>query len=699
MTNIDITLVIPPFTQLNTPYPSFLYLNRHLKSHGITPILRDCSIEVALQLFSQDGVHGIFNRLEEQLQSGVDFPEEVWSLYALRASISSVIDEVTAFLQGKRRTMHNRIVSGNFLPPTPRIAEIDLSHFGTMGSTDAARYLCTLFLEDITDLIKSVVDIGFDFGRYQAHLATGSVTWDPILKRLEKTTLVDAYIDGICDTIQSDVVGISIPFAGTLYAALRMGKRLKARGVTVWFGGGYVNTELREQADDQLWDFCDAVCFDDGEQPLLNLIRAYTGQPYELVRTRTAVDKPDFARAPASQFTMVGDYEGLDLSQYLHLLDALSPAHRMWSDGRWNKFTLAHGCYWKKCSFCDIQLDYIARYVPAEIVTLVDQIEMCIQQTGETGFHFVDEAAPPKLLRDFALEILRRDLKISFWGNIRFEKSFTPDLCRLLAKAGLIMVTGGLEVADERLLKLMNKGVSLPQVINTTRAFRENGVLVHAYLMYGFPTQTNQETVNSMEMVRQLFQAELLDSAFWHRFVLTKHSGVHANPSAYNVDMLLPEGNVFAFNDIEHSDVLGGDHDAFDDALPYALALWARGEALDDPVNSYLDADLPVPTVPSDYVDRELAKTRIRQWRDKNVILWLNADPIVLEEGILLGSGTQMMELDMPAHFAHWLAEEMALWTVDRMSSIQIVRERFPGTSDMFPDLMDAVLDAGAIVI
>jgi hypothetical protein len=37
----------------------------------------------------------------------------------------------------------------------------------------------------------------------------------------------------------------------------------------------------------------------------------------------------------------------------------LNPMHRLWSDGRWNKLTVAHGCYWKKCSFCDVGLDYI----------------------------------------------------------------------------------------------------------------------------------------------------------------------------------------------------------------------------------------------------------------------------------------------------------------------------------------------------
>ncbi len=696
---LDLTLLIPPFTQLNTPYPSILYLNRFLRSHQIEPTVRDCSIEVALRVFSADSMSAVFDELIFQLQDGETFPDEVWTLFSQRKAIVSVLPEVIAFLQGKRRTMHNRIVSGNFLPPTPRIASLDLSHFGTMGSTDAARYLCTLFLEDLTDLIKSVIDIGFDFGKYQAHLATGSVTWEPILERLQQTTIIDQHIDAVCDTIDSEVVCISIPFAGTMYAALRMGKRLKDRGGTVWFGGGYVNTELREQQDSRLWGFCDALCFDDGEEPLLALIEGFQGQDSPLIRTRTANHPPDFNQRPSNQFTTVGDYRGLDLTQYLHLLDALSPAHRMWSDGRWNKFTLAHGCYWKKCSFCDIQLDYIARYVPAEIVRLVDQIEECIAQTGETGFHFVDEAAPPKMLRDFALEVLRRDLKLSFWGNIRFEKSFTPSLCRLLAKAGLLMVTGGLEVADERLLKLMNKGVTLPQVIQTTKAFRENGILVHAYLMYGFPTQTDQETVNSMELVRQLFASELLDSAFWHRFVLTKHSGVHANPKAFSIEMARLQDNVFAYNDIEHTDTLGGNHDVFDEVLPHTLGLWARGEDLEVPINDLLPQSLPKPTVSSDFVKQHLNTPVGMKFGPNQQLLWLDAEPIILEYGLLIGSGIDAVELEMPAEFALWLAEHLPQWDIENRRTVSEVQQQFPGTDEMLYDLLETLFDLGLIVV
>jgi radical SAM superfamily enzyme YgiQ (UPF0313 family) len=129
----------------------------------------------------------------------------------------------------------------------------------------------------------------------------------------------------------------------------------------------------------------------------------------------------------------------------------LNPMHRLWSDGRWNKLTVAHGCYWKKCSFCDVTLDYIGRYDAAAADVLVDRIEAMIAETGQTGFHLVDEAAPPAGLRALAERLLaRRD--ITWWGNIRFEKTFTPELCQLLARSGCVAVSGGLEVASDRLL-------------------------------------------------------------------------------------------------------------------------------------------------------------------------------------------------------------------------------------------------------
>ena len=256
------------------------------------------------------------------------------------------------------------------------------------------------------------------------------------------------------------------------------------------------------------------------------------------------------------------DYSDLPLSEYLSVIEVLNPMHRLWSDGRWNKLTIAHGCYWKRCSFCDVTLDYIGRYETAPATLLVDRIEQIVAQTGQTGFHFVDEAAPPLALRDLAVELLKRRVNITWWGNIRFEKTFSPDLCRLLAASGCIAVSGGLEVASDRLLALMEKGVTIAQVARVTDGFTQAGIMVHAYLMYGFPTETAQETVDSLEVVRQLFQAGIVQSGYWHRFSMTAHSPVGKNPAKYKVAAIGPEPGPFAWNDLWHDDPTGTDHEA-----------------------------------------------------------------------------------------------------------------------------------------
>src|ERR1700761_7184291 len=134
---------------------------------------------------------------------------------------------------------------------------------------------------------------------------------------------------------------------------------------------------------------------------------------------------------------------------------------RLWSAVSWNKITLAHGFNWKKCSFCDVSLDYIGRYDAPRTDLIMQRIRALIEETGQTGFHLVDEAATPSTLRSLAKRLVEEKLSITWWGNIRFEKAFTPEHCRLLAASGCVAVSGGLEVASDRLLKLMKKGVTV----------------------------------------------------------------------------------------------------------------------------------------------------------------------------------------------------------------------------------------------
>lgn len=361
-------------------------------------------------------------------------------------------------------------------------------------------------------------------------------------------------------------------------------------------------------------NYVDYIIVDDGERPLLNLLEHIKGlRPVsDLVRTYTLLDGKllylDNKKHHDIPHREVGTptYDGLPLDKYLSICEMPNPMHRIWSDGRWNKITLAHGCYWNKCSFCDTSLDYIARYDEAQADILLARMEALIAETGQTGFHFVDEAAPPKILLALAQKIIERGLTITWWGNVRFEKTFTPKVAQILAASGCIAVSGGLEVASDRLLKLMNKGVTLTQVAKVTHALSEAGILVHAYLMYGFPSQTKAETIEALEHVRQLFKMGCIQSGYWHRFAATIHSPVGKSPEMFKIQIAPQEEVLFAANDLDFHDPVGCDHETLGKGLNKALYNYMQGLGLDEDVRIWFDGKVPKPKVDPRYLELAL---------------------------------------------------------------------------------------------
>lgn len=619
---------IPPMTQLNTPYPSTAYITGFLRKQGIDAVQADIALGLVLKLFSPDGLDRIAAEIEqyEEVTERVALFMDQFSRY--RATIAPTI----RFLQGGDSTLAHRINGRGFLPEGPRFESLDVYvdeeggdplawAFGALGAQDKARHLATLYLNDLADVIADAVDERFEFVRYAESLAGSQPSFDPLANALQQPfTLIDEILVELTleefKRQQPQLVLLSVPFPGAVYAALRMAQAIKAENpnVKIALGGGYVNTELRELAEPRLFDFVDFVTLDSGERPLLCMIEHLQGKrgPQRLVRTftRNALGLVQYTNwaEPDVPFGDVGTptWDGLPLHSYLSLLDMLNPMHRLWSDGRWNKLTVAHGCYWKKCSFCDVSLDYISRYENATATELVNRIEAIVAETGQTGFHFVDEAAPPKALKALALELIERNVSISWWGNIRFEKSFTPELCQLLADSGCIAISGGLEVASDRLLNLMKKGVSVEQVARVTKGFTDAGVLVHAYLMYGFPTQTVQDTVDALEYVRQLFATGCIQSGYFHRFACTVHSPVGKNPEEYGIQLKpLPQGS-FAKNDIGFVDPTGVDHAALGEGLNRALYNYMHGIGLEQNVRSWFDQKMPRPTVQKNFIEQAL---------------------------------------------------------------------------------------------
>ncbi len=612
--------LIPPMTQLNTPYPSTAYLTGFLRSRGLDARQEDIALKLVLELFSPDGLLAIRQRADA-LPARRRTPViaafcEHFERY--RATVGPAV----AFLQGRDPSMGFRIAGRNFLSEGPRFASLDVYidedggdplawAFGSLGVQDRARHLATLYLNDLADVLREAVDPRFEFVRYAESLARSQPTFEPLARALAAApTLVDSTLESLTvaavERSRAGIVLLSAPFPGSVYAAFSMAGAIKVHdpNIVTVLGGGWVNTELRQLKEPRVFDYFDYVTLDDGERPIVALLEHLAGQRprLNLVRTYTRVDgavRYFNSGEPDVPFAEVGTptWDGLPLDRYLSLLDMLNPMHRLWSDGRWNKLTVAHGCYWKKCSFCDVSLDYIGRYDGAPAALLVDRIEEIIGETGQTGFHFVDEAAPPKALKALADELQRRNRAISWWGNIRFEKSFTPELCGQLADSGCIAVSGGLEVASDRLLNLMKKGVSVDQVARVTRAFSEAGVLVHAYLMYGFPTQTVQDTVDALEYVRQLFAEGCIQSGFFHRFACTVHSPVGLNPAEYGIKLKPLPPITFASNDVEFTDPTGVDHDSLGKALNKALYNYMHGIGLDQDVRSWFSGKVPKTTV------------------------------------------------------------------------------------------------------
>ncbi|WP_372758050.1 radical SAM protein [Mariniflexile sp.] len=640
----DLLLITPPFTQLNTPYPATTYLKGFLNTKNISAFQMDLGIEVILELFSKETFQEIFDLAFE---NNLIISENAQRIYALKNAYLQPLDDVIAFLQGKKPSFARQLCSTDFLPQASRFNQLDDLEwaFGSMGMQDKAKHLATLYLEDLSDFIIECIDPNFGFSRYAERLGQSANAFDELYANLlDVPTFIDDITLNILEnrlkTIQPKLVCFSVPFPGNLYSAFRCAQYIKTNypSIKIAMGGGFPNTELRSLTDVRVFEFFDFITLDDGELPIELLFKAVTSSAVETSFKRTFLlengtivyknnsTKPEYKQAEIG----TPDYSDLLLTEYISVIEIANPMHSLWSDGRWNKLTMAHGCYWGKCTFCDISLDYIKIYEPIAAKLLVDRMQQIIAQTNETGFHFVDEAAPPSLMKALALEIIKRGITVTWWTNIRFEKNFTEDLCFLLKASGCIAVSGGLEVASDRLLKLIDKGVTVEQVAQVTRNFTEANIMVHSYLMYGYPTQTVQETVDSLEMVRQLFEIGVLQSGFWHQFALTAHSPIGLNPSEYKITPIY-KNITFANNDVQFTDSTGIDHNLFSFGLKKSLYNFMHGIGFDLPLQEWFDFKIPKTSIKPNFIYDCLKTEPNFNVKPTAKIVWLGTNPQIIE--------------------------------------------------------------------
>jgi radical SAM superfamily enzyme YgiQ (UPF0313 family) len=614
-------LITPPFSQLNTAYPATAYIKGFLEEKQVTVAHCDLSIELFTSVFTGDFLMAIFQEALDQENHHYPLMQEMKALYISR------VDTVIGFLQKQDIGTAKKILGDGFLPEGHRLQKANKEikwEAGEPGLIDKAKHYGTLFIEEIGDFIQANVDEFFSFTKYAEQIATSASSFNQIAEFLnyEPTLIEDEMLAILEDRIERDspdLVCFTIPFPGNLFAALRCSQFIKQfhPSIQVAFGGGYCNTELRSLEDPRIFEFVDFISLDDGEGPLLKIVKYIEGEVdiNELERTFVLSNKRVIYedKLPNTIFhhrnLPAPNYSGLPFDKYLSFLDVVNPMHRMWTDERWNKLTISHGCYWKQCSFCDVSLDYIGNYQNTTADDLVNKIEKIISDTGINGFHFVDEAAPPKMLRTLSEKLIERKLSITWWTNIRFEKTFDLELCQVMAKSGCIAVTGGLEVASDRLLDKMKKGVDIAQVTRVTHNFSEQGIMVHAYLMYGFPSETEQETIDSLEVVRQLFKKNCIQSAFWHQFTTTIHSPIGQNPEGFGINITGPVFEGFAQNDLYHEDPQGADHPIYTKGLNLALDAYLNKLGFEKELQDWFDFPIPRTSHTEDLIETFLSQT------------------------------------------------------------------------------------------
>ena len=586
---MKIAFITPPLLQPNTPYPAMPILSGWFRKLGFQVRQYDFSIRMLLRMLSPDVLDAACKAAKSLHEKDDELSYFIESIDDYKRTLPHVI----SFLQGKEPFLEWRIAARTYLPEGPYFAALDPENmgeeaeaenldffFGRLGTLDKAKYLASLYLDDVSSFISRCLEPEFKLGKYAEKLSVSLPAFDPLLDRLEKKehSIFDASLDKMTSEMleewQPDWVAITIPFPGTLYGALRIARQIKGKSdAKVAIGGGYVNSELRDVNDKRIFNYIDEITYDEGFAPLYRL---FTG-------------KEDIPQAPE---VLAPDYTDLNLDDYFPVTEVPNPMHRIWTDGRWIKMQLARGCYWHKCAFCDLALDYICRYAPASPAKIADEMERLTRETGMAGFHFVDEAIAPSVIRGLCNEILRRGMCVSWWGNIRFDAAFNSELTSLMADAGCIAVTGGLECGHDRLLKLMNKGITTEGAEQVMRNFHEAGIMVHAYLMYGFPTETRQEVIQALDFVRHCFVTGILQSAFWHRFALTTHSAIARNPQGFGIRLLenpaANEGPLFARNEIGYIEDGAPDWSRIGPCLEKAVYNFMEGRGLEIPARKWL---------------------------------------------------------------------------------------------------------------
>ena len=357
----------------------------------------------------------------------------------------------------------------------------------------------------------------------------------------EENLFLPYYRQVIPEKLDSDtrLAGISISTAQQLVGALTLARWIKRTypRVHVTLGGKHL-LRLKEafaRAPGSMNEFCHSLIMDNGERPLLALIKSLQQngdlsrvQNLVHVRDGSFIENPIGPREPLEQLP-TPDFTDLNLNDYF----APSPLMPV---------RISEGCYWGKCTFCARY--YQEGFAAAPPEKVADQLVRLHERHGVSDFTVNDDCLTPRYLESLSRNIIDRGLNISLSLWCKPVHSFTRQRLELMYEAGVRLIRWGVETGHPRILKLMNKGTRLDDTVRVLHDASEAGIWNHACMILGFPTETLEEAEVTIDFLSR--HKDIIHSSILYQFTLLDHSYIYNNPREFGITEVQPHGNVFS---------------------------------------------------------------------------------------------------------------------------------------------------------
>lgn len=511
--HVDILLINPPFGTILSPHISIPVLAAYLQNRSISLSAYDMKREVYIKLLTPQNIFKSLNNvktrfLELNSRAQLNFGE----LYEYE-KLTSILSELRIF----KRDMEK--------------LRFPFADFSDVQNSKAIH----LFIQIATfPYFPEIIIPHYSYGELSAYNPFSSA--DILKASRHESYYVQLFQEILYDQILSlyepRIIGFSIVFTNQIIPAFQCARIIKHRlpHVHLTMGGPCISSYFREIQEKRIFTLIDSLVLDEGEIPLEILAKELSGNNPNLSEVPGFIylsDNEIHVNPPAPPVDMEQspppDYTVFQLDKYLFT-----------GKGLIAPFRLSKGCPWQKCTFCRTELYTCRNYQQPSMEMMYQQLLHVIETAGITSFFFSDENADPAVLEYISRRLVNDQVKIQWLVHTRISKSLTKKRCELYRKAGCINLRVGVESFSDRILKLMRKRITVRLIEHVLKEI--GGVLpIVAYMMVGFPTETEEEARTGYEKLNVFLSKGFVKTYTYALFGILYGSDIWKHQDKYGI--------------------------------------------------------------------------------------------------------------------------------------------------------------------